>query len=100
MLATFNNTIVATGFSLAFYQLIKWRGNSCGYELPSFSTTIIDFLAFLIFDEIGIYYTHRYIYILQNNLSLSKVVDNNSNKHSIALNYDHYWFYAFTVTVT
>ena len=66
MLATFNNTIVATGFSLAFYQLIKWRGNSCGYELPSFSRAIFDFLGFLICEEIGFYYTHRYYtYILE-----------------------------------
>ena len=57
----FNNTVVAIVCNLITYSLIRWRGNSCGYELPYFSTTVVHFFGFLIVEEIGFYYTHRYV---------------------------------------
>lgn len=55
----FNSTVVSAVVNLVTYKLVKWRGNSFGYELPYFSTTVLHFLGFLIVVEIGFYYTHR-----------------------------------------
>ena len=51
--------VVGLFVCLVMYPVVQWRGNSCGYDLPPFSTTILHMLGFLVIVEIGFYYSHR-----------------------------------------
>lgn len=55
----FNITVVSFGLTLVTYPVVRWRGSSCGRDLPLFSTTILHMLGFLVLVEIGFYYSHR-----------------------------------------
>ena len=59
MVVLLNSTAVSAVYSYATYQLVKLRGNSCGYDLPSLPTAIVHFLGFGVCVEIGFYYMHR-----------------------------------------
>ena len=60
-LIAFNLFFVGPLFNLVSYPLIVWRGIECGYELPSFLTTIWHLFCFAAVEEIGFYYFHRLV---------------------------------------
>lgn len=58
-LVLFNQIVVGGGFSLVLYWVFKWRGCSCGPELPSFHWVLFEIAVFSLVDEFGFYYSHR-----------------------------------------
>ena len=57
----FNCVVVTMIFNLVTYPLAVWRGLDAGYELPSFATTIWHLFGYIVLEEIGFYYSHRYV---------------------------------------
>ena len=58
-MVAFNIMVMGFAFNVLNYFLNQWRGSPCGYELPNFRTTVLHLMTFPIFNEIGLYYTHR-----------------------------------------
>ena len=56
-----NIFVVGPAFNVVVYPLTVWRGNECGLELPSFLTTVWHFFCYIVVEEIGFYYWHRYV---------------------------------------
>ena len=46
-------------FMISAYPLLRWRGVSCGYELPSLYSTIWGIVLHVISVEVYFYYGHR-----------------------------------------
>ena len=40
--------------------LLRMKGDECGYTLPTFTTTVWHLFMYILFEEIGFYYSHRY----------------------------------------
>ncbi|XP_064383184.1 fatty acid hydroxylase domain-containing protein 2-like [Halichondria panicea] len=59
---TFNSIVVGSIYQLVTYPIAVWRGVDAGYELPTFATTVFHFIGFLVFEEIGFYYSHRLLH--------------------------------------
>ena len=59
----FNMIVVSLCSVLSTYPLYVWRGSQCGYELPSFPTTIWHLFVYIITHEIIFYYSHRYRFV-------------------------------------
>lgn len=55
----YNQVVVAGPAILLTYHLMQWRGSSFGRELPSIYWVMVEAVVFLIFEEIGFYYSHR-----------------------------------------
>lgn len=54
------NQVIVSGPTLYLtYHLMQWRGSSFGRELPSIYWVMVEAVVFLIFEEIGFYYSHR-----------------------------------------
>ena len=60
-LVAFNTFVIGPFFNLITYPLVYWRGNQCGYELPTFAATIFHFFMFLVVEEVLFYYAHRWV---------------------------------------
>jgi len=56
----FNALVTSLIFQLSIHPLVYWRGIDCGYELPSFPTTLWHLFLCVVVVEIGFYYSHRY----------------------------------------
>ena len=54
-----NIFVVGPLFNVVVYPLTVWRGNECGYELPSFLVTVWHLFCYIVVEEIGFYYFHR-----------------------------------------
>lgn len=55
----YNQVVVGGPTLLLLYHLMQWRGCSFGRELPSIYWVMVEAVVFLIFEEIGFYYSHR-----------------------------------------
>jgi methylsterol monooxygenase len=53
------NQILCAPYLWAFYQAMKWRGCTFKDELPTFHWFLVEFIAYLLVEEIGFYYFHR-----------------------------------------
>jgi len=58
----FNVFVVGIFFNLTMYPLalLRMKGDECGYTLPTFTTTVWHLFMYILFEEIGFYYSHRY----------------------------------------
>ena len=59
-LCCLNVFLVGPLFNVVMYPLNQWRGNECNCELPSFATTVWHLFGFIVVEEIGFYYIHRF----------------------------------------
>ena len=59
-LIALNIFVVGPLYNVVTYPLTVWRGNECGYELPSFLVTVWHLFCFIVVEEIGFYYCHRF----------------------------------------
>lgn len=41
------------------YYLMKWRGGTFKDELPTFQWFLVEFVVYLLVEEVGFYYAHR-----------------------------------------
>ncbi|XP_070552708.1 fatty acid hydroxylase domain-containing protein 2-like [Ptychodera flava] len=57
--AAINQILVSLPAFVAWYYIAKWRGCSCGYDVPSGWEIVRDLVVILAVEEIGFYYTHR-----------------------------------------
>ena len=60
-MAIFNHTVVGLPMTVVLYHAMQWRG--CGFEpqdLPSGWRVLADLAVFVVLEEIGFYYFHRY----------------------------------------
>jgi sterol desaturase/sphingolipid hydroxylase (fatty acid hydroxylase superfamily) len=62
-LIALNVFVVGPLYNVVVYPLTVWRGNECGYELPSFLVTVWHLFCYIVVEEIGFYYFHRYTLI-------------------------------------
>jgi sterol desaturase/sphingolipid hydroxylase (fatty acid hydroxylase superfamily) len=46
--------------ALAAFHAMKWRGMPSVRELPSFQRVLIELPLFILIEEFGFYYSHRY----------------------------------------
>lgn len=58
----FNQTIVGLPFAYLSYRLMKLRGISDIKELPTFHSVLFELAVFLLVEEIGFYYSHRFLH--------------------------------------
>ncbi|XP_077988111.1 fatty acid hydroxylase domain-containing protein 2-like [Glandiceps talaboti] len=60
---TFINMMLITPLATyGWYLACKWRGISCGYDVPSVSRIFLDIVVAIIGEEIFFYYSHRIIH--------------------------------------
>jgi methylsterol monooxygenase len=57
----FNHIAVTVPFIYLSYPLLKWRGLPPLRELPAFHWVLIEMVILLLVEEIGFYYSHRYL---------------------------------------
>ena len=43
------------------YHIMMWRGCDFGKELPTVQWVLLELTIFLLFEEIGFYYSHRLV---------------------------------------
>lgn len=58
----FNQTVVGFPFAYISYQLMKFRGIADIKELPTFHSVLFELAVFLLVEEIGFYYSHRFLH--------------------------------------
>lgn len=60
-LVLFNQIVVGGAVTLVMHQLYVWRGCSFGPELPTFHWVLFEIAIFTLVEEVGFYYSHRYV---------------------------------------
>ena len=60
-LVLFNQIVVGGALTLVLYPLHIWRGCPFGTELPSFHWVLFEIAIFTLVEEVGFYYSHRYL---------------------------------------
>ncbi|KAM9313191.1 fatty acid hydroxylase domain-containing protein 2 [Gastrophryne carolinensis] len=55
----FNQLCISYPMVLLMYPVMKWRGNPCGEELPTFHWVLLELSIILVIEEILFYYSHR-----------------------------------------
>jgi methylsterol monooxygenase len=58
----FNQTFVGIPFTYISYKLMQIRGSPRIQELPTFHWVLFELAIFLIVEEIGFYYSHRFLH--------------------------------------
>jgi len=58
---TFNHFVVGIPFGAFTSYMFIQRGCSIGGELPTFPWVMLEILVFSLVEEIGFYYTHRFV---------------------------------------
>lgn len=58
-----NQTIVWIPVVLGWYYVMEICGCKFGEQLPEFSTVVKELLVFIFFEEIGFYYSHRFLHL-------------------------------------
>ncbi|CAJ0943795.1 unnamed protein product [Ranitomeya imitator] len=53
----FNQILLSLPMVLLMYPFMKWRGNPCGTELPTFHWVLVELSIFVLVEEILFYYT-------------------------------------------
>lgn len=59
----FNQIIVGLPFAYLSLHLLKWRGLQPIRELPTFHWVLFEMAILILVEEIGFYYSHRYLYL-------------------------------------
>uniref|UniRef100_A0A8C5P805 Fatty acid hydroxylase domain-containing protein n=1 Tax=Leptobrachium leishanense TaxID=445787 RepID=A0A8C5P805_9ANUR len=54
-----NQVFISFPMVLLMYPFMKWRGNPCGTELPTFHWVLLELTVFVLVEEILFYYSHR-----------------------------------------
>ena len=60
-LVLFNQIVVGGAVTLVMHPVYVWRGCSFGPELPSFHWVLFEIAIFTLVEEVGFYYSHRYV---------------------------------------
>ncbi|XP_069825089.1 fatty acid hydroxylase domain-containing protein 2 [Dendropsophus ebraccatus] len=55
----FNQIFLSFPMVFLMYPFMKWRGNPCGTELPTFHWVLLELTVFVLVEEILFYYSHR-----------------------------------------
>lgn len=55
----FNHIFISGPMVVIAYQLMSWRGDPCGPELPTFHWALLELAIFSMLEEILFYYSHR-----------------------------------------
>uniref|UniRef100_A0A8C4SAE8 Fatty acid hydroxylase domain containing 2 n=1 Tax=Erpetoichthys calabaricus TaxID=27687 RepID=A0A8C4SAE8_ERPCA len=55
----FNQLFLSVPMVIVMYPVMKWRGNPCGPELPTFHWVLLEFFVFGLIEEVLFYYSHR-----------------------------------------
>ncbi|XP_033125808.1 fatty acid hydroxylase domain-containing protein 2-like [Anneissia japonica] len=58
----FNQFVVTSMYSLLCMPIVQWRGDCILRELPTVHWVLVELAVFLIFEEIGFYYSHRMLH--------------------------------------
>ncbi|XP_062513885.1 fatty acid hydroxylase domain-containing protein 2-like [Corticium candelabrum] len=56
------NELLFIPFLWAMYYVMKWRGCTFKDELPTFQWFLIEFVVYLLIEEVGFYYSHRLLH--------------------------------------
>lgn len=59
----FNQVVVGLPFGLIAHQLLLWRGNDRGRELPTFHWVVFELTLHVLIEEVGFYYSHRLLHM-------------------------------------
>ncbi|XP_077984819.1 fatty acid hydroxylase domain-containing protein 2-like [Glandiceps talaboti] len=59
---TVNSMLVSFPSFVVWYYVARWRGCSCGYDVPTFWQIFRDLVIYLVVEEIGFFYTHRLLH--------------------------------------
>jgi len=57
----FNQIVVTIPFTYLSYELMKWRGFPPLRDLPTFHWVLVEMAVHILMEEIGFYYSHRYL---------------------------------------
>ena len=57
----FNQIVVTIPFTYLSYQLMNWRGFPPLRDLPTFHWVLAEMAVHILMEEIGFYYSHRYL---------------------------------------
>lgn len=55
-----NSTVVLLPGAVVFSLLLKWRGSDLSFTPPTAAVFLVHMLGFVIIEEIGFYYAHRF----------------------------------------
>ena len=58
----FNQAVVGVPFTMAGYWMLSLRGATVDRELPTFHWVLVEFLVFIMTEEVFFYYSHRLAY--------------------------------------
>lgn len=56
----FNQVVVNTLLAMAVFPLFRWRGTSFDLPLPTFHRMLGELVVFVLAEEVGFYYSHRW----------------------------------------
>lgn len=59
----FNQVCLSVPVVVLTYMVMKWRGDPCGPELPTFHLVLLELAVCGLLEEILFYYTHRLAFI-------------------------------------
>lgn len=55
------NQFLGLLLSFVTYPIYLWCGGSFGPELPTFQWVLVELLVFILVEEVGFYYSHRFV---------------------------------------
>ncbi|XP_006894793.1 PREDICTED: fatty acid hydroxylase domain-containing protein 2 [Elephantulus edwardii] len=58
----FNQYILSVPMVVMLYPLLKWRGDPCRQELPTFHWFLLELVIFTLIEEVLFYYSHRLLH--------------------------------------
>nr|XP_027794415.1 fatty acid hydroxylase domain-containing protein 2 isoform X3 [Marmota flaviventris] len=58
----FNQFVITLPMAVFFFPLLKWRGDPCGRELPTFHLFLLELTIFTLIEEVLFYYSHRLLH--------------------------------------
>uniref|UniRef100_F7C783 Fatty acid hydroxylase domain containing 2 n=1 Tax=Ornithorhynchus anatinus TaxID=9258 RepID=F7C783_ORNAN len=61
-LVLFNQLAISFPMVIALYPCLRWRGNPCRLELPTFHWFLLELTIFTLIEEVMFYYSHRLIH--------------------------------------
>ncbi|XP_066474408.1 fatty acid hydroxylase domain-containing protein 2 isoform X2 [Tiliqua scincoides] len=58
----FNSYIINVAVAMLFWPIVKWRGEPCSLQLPTFHWLLVELSIFTVVEEILFYYSHRLVH--------------------------------------
>ncbi|XP_008070910.1 fatty acid hydroxylase domain-containing protein 2 [Carlito syrichta] len=58
----FNQFVVSLPMVVSFYPLLKWWGDPCRHDLPTFHWFLLELATFTLIEEVLFYYSHRLLH--------------------------------------